>query len=62
MFKIKAWVSAARLRTLPLSVSGILVGSACAYPFFFRELSVRYYIFVVFANNTSITNIVKFCQ
>lgn len=34
MFKIKAWVSAARLRTLPLSVSGILVGSACAYPFF----------------------------
>ncbi|WP_430613268.1 1,4-dihydroxy-2-naphthoate octaprenyltransferase [Flavobacterium sp. JP2137] len=31
MTKIKAWVSAARLRTLPLSVSGILVGSACAY-------------------------------
>ncbi len=31
MIKFKAWISAARLRTLPLSVSGILVGSACAY-------------------------------
>ena len=30
MSKIKAWFSAARLRTLPLSVSGILVGSAYA--------------------------------
>ncbi len=29
--KIKAWLSAARLRTLPLSISGILVGSAYAY-------------------------------
>ncbi|MEK6450576.1 MULTISPECIES: 1,4-dihydroxy-2-naphthoate octaprenyltransferase [unclassified Myroides] len=34
MTKTKAWISAARLRTLPLSVSGIIVGSACAYPFF----------------------------
>lgn len=34
MIKLIAWVSAARLRTLPLSVSGIIVGSACAYPFF----------------------------
>ncbi len=30
MQKIKAWLSAARLRTLPLSVSGILVGTAIA--------------------------------
>ncbi|WP_424493964.1 1,4-dihydroxy-2-naphthoate octaprenyltransferase [Salinimicrobium sp. GXAS 041] len=30
MAKLKTWVSAARLRTLPLSVSGILVGSAIA--------------------------------
>ena len=30
MVKLKAWVSAARLRTLPLSVSGIIVGSAMA--------------------------------
>ncbi|AXT55309.1 1,4-dihydroxy-2-naphthoate octaprenyltransferase [Aquimarina sp. AD1] len=30
MTKFKAWISAARLRTLPLSVSGIIVGSALA--------------------------------
>lgn len=30
MGKLKAWVSAARLRTLPLSISGILVGTALA--------------------------------
>ena len=30
MSKLKAWVSAARLRTLPLSVSGIVTGSAAA--------------------------------
>ncbi|WP_405369095.1 1,4-dihydroxy-2-naphthoate octaprenyltransferase [Nonlabens sp. Asnod2-A12] len=29
--KLKAWISAARLRTLPLSISGILVGSTFAY-------------------------------
>ncbi|WP_062058053.1 1,4-dihydroxy-2-naphthoate octaprenyltransferase [Aquimarina longa] len=31
MIKFRAWISAARLRTLPLSVSGILVGSAQGY-------------------------------
>ncbi len=31
MSQVKAWVSAARLRTLPLSISGIIVGSALAY-------------------------------
>jgi 1,4-dihydroxy-2-naphthoate octaprenyltransferase len=31
MTKFKAWISAARLRTLPLSVSGIIVGSALGY-------------------------------
>ncbi len=30
MIKIKAWLQAARLRTLPLSISGILVGTALA--------------------------------
>ncbi|ASV28814.1 1,4-dihydroxy-2-naphthoate octaprenyltransferase [Maribacter cobaltidurans] len=30
MTKFKAWINAARLRTLPLSISGILVGSALA--------------------------------
>ena len=29
--KIQPWIQAARLRTLPLSVSGIIVGSAYAY-------------------------------
>ncbi|MHC5201647.1 1,4-dihydroxy-2-naphthoate octaprenyltransferase [Myroides sp. LJL119] len=32
MINLKAWVGAARLRTLPLSVSGIIVGSALAFP------------------------------
>ena len=32
MSTIKDWVSAARLRTLPLSVSGIIVGSSLAFP------------------------------
>jgi len=31
MSKTKAWLSAARLRTLPLSVSGIIVGTCLAY-------------------------------
>ncbi|MCK8519960.1 1,4-dihydroxy-2-naphthoate octaprenyltransferase [Aquimarina sp. D1M17] len=31
MSKVKAWISAARLRTLPLSVSGIIVGSALGF-------------------------------
>lgn len=30
MSKLKVWINAARLRTLPLSISGILVGSAMA--------------------------------
>lgn len=34
MTKTKVWIEAARLRTLPLSISGIIVGSACAYPYF----------------------------
>jgi len=31
IYNIKPWIQAARLRTLPLSVSGIIVGSAYAY-------------------------------
>ncbi len=34
MNKITAWISAARLRTLPLSVSGIIVGSALGHKSF----------------------------
>lgn len=40
MSKVKAWISAARLRTLPLSVSGILTGSAAAYASGFFKLPV----------------------
>lgn len=29
---MKKWIKAARLRTLPLSISGIILGTACAYP------------------------------
>ena len=31
MSKSKAWINAMRLRTLPLSLSGIIVGSAIAF-------------------------------
>ncbi len=33
---MKAWISAARLRTLPLSISGIIVGSALGSTMFFN--------------------------
>ncbi len=36
MNKIHAWIAAARLRTLPLSVSGIIVGSALAKHHFWK--------------------------
>lgn len=34
---MKKWIKAARLRTLPLSISGIFVGSACAYQPFHNQ-------------------------
>jgi 1,4-dihydroxy-2-naphthoate octaprenyltransferase len=37
LIKIKAWVNAARLRTLPLSVSGILVGVTLAHFYGFQN-------------------------
>ncbi|MEM7486851.1 MAG: 1,4-dihydroxy-2-naphthoate octaprenyltransferase [Bacteroidota bacterium] len=40
MDKFKAWVQAARLRTLPLSLSGIVVGSALAHKQGFFEISI----------------------
>lgn len=45
MDKIKPWISAFRLRTLPLSVSGIVVGSCMAYYNGFFNLSI--FIFAV---------------
>ncbi len=43
MTKLNIWISAARLRTLPLSISGILVGSALA----FSAGSFRWEIFLL---------------
>nr|WP_298927076.1 1,4-dihydroxy-2-naphthoate octaprenyltransferase [uncultured Allomuricauda sp.] len=40
MRKSKAWIQAARLRTLPLSLSGIIVGTALAVKQGFFELSI----------------------
>jgi len=35
---MKKWIKAARLRTLPLSISGIIVGTACAFPLYQNQL------------------------
>lgn len=40
MGKVKAWLSAARLRTLPLSVSGIIVGSGLAYKIGYSDIII----------------------
>lgn len=40
MIKVKSWISAARLRTLPLSVSGIIVGTSIAVKQGVFDLSV----------------------
>ncbi len=40
MANLKAWISAARLRTLPLSVSGIIVGSSLALTDSFWKSSI----------------------
>ncbi|MDY8136207.1 1,4-dihydroxy-2-naphthoate octaprenyltransferase [Aquimarina sp. 2201CG5-10] len=37
MTKFKAWISAARLRTLPLSVSGIIVGAVLGHRYYFNQ-------------------------
>ncbi|MFD2562221.1 1,4-dihydroxy-2-naphthoate octaprenyltransferase [Aquimarina rubra] len=38
MTKFKAWISAARLRTLPLSISGIIVGSSIGVRFIYEDI------------------------
>ncbi|WP_299241992.1 1,4-dihydroxy-2-naphthoate octaprenyltransferase [uncultured Aquimarina sp.] len=45
MTKFKAWISAARLRTLPLSVSGIIVGSALGHKYQIESLDGFYCCF-----------------
>lgn len=52
MSKTKTWISAARLRTLPLSVSGIIVGSACAFPYFANH--PHFYLIFTFAILTTL--------
>ncbi|MDM1044582.1 1,4-dihydroxy-2-naphthoate octaprenyltransferase [Myroides sp. 1354] len=52
MSKIKTWVSAARLRTLPLSISGIIVGTACAFPFYATH--DNFYLIFLFAIITTL--------
>jgi len=46
MKKVKAWVAAARLRTLPLWVSGIIVGASLASPIFYQTTIFWMAIFV----------------
>lgn len=46
MEKVKAWIAAARLRTLPLSVSGIIVGSSLAVSNFYSTTLFWLAIFV----------------
>ncbi len=52
MSKTKTWVSAARLRTLPLSISGIIVGTACAFPFYAHH--PNFYLIFFFAILTTL--------
>lgn len=52
MSKTKTWVSAARLRTLPLSISGIIVGTACAFPYYANH--ANFYLIFFFAILTTL--------
>lgn len=52
MSKTKTWVSAARLRTLPLSISGIIVGTACAFPYYANH--ANFYLIFFFAIVTTL--------
>ncbi|WP_124980795.1 1,4-dihydroxy-2-naphthoate octaprenyltransferase [Nonlabens xiamenensis] len=51
-----AWISAARLRTLPLSISGILVGSAYAY----YDINRTYKAFASVLSDASDTSTITF--
>ncbi|MGB5819153.1 MAG: 1,4-dihydroxy-2-naphthoate octaprenyltransferase [Saonia sp.] len=47
MPKIKAWLNAARLRTLPLSISGIIVGTALAVSYGYKDTTI--FVLALFA-------------
>ena len=46
MTKVKIWLAAARLRTLPLSISGILVGAGLAG--FYRHFDFSIFLLALF--------------
>ena len=50
--KLNEWILAARLRTIPLSISGILIGSFAAFSENKFDVSIFYYfvLVVVFFN------------
>lgn len=52
MTRLRAWISAARLRTLPLSVSGIVVGSALGHNEYSKEICIsecpKFYTSIIF--------------
>ena len=56
MTNFKVWISSFRLRTLPLSISGILIGSAFAF------WKWQYHFFISTINYNFITDIIQFCQ
>ena len=66
MAQLKSWISASRLRTLPLSISGAIVGSSYAYfkdffdaPIFILiilttlsfHLKVKYFFYIELVNS-----------
>ena len=56
MKKLNAWISACRLRTLPLSISGAIVGSGIAYSRGFFDSSV---FALTIATTLSLTNFIQ---
>ena len=56
MTSIKLWVKAARLRTLPLSLSGIIVGSSMAYANGFFEIDIFIFAMLVTVGFQVISN------
>ena len=55
MTKLKAWISAFRLRTLPLSFSNIILGTALAM----TKYEVNYFIFFLILSTTLLLQIVS---
>ena len=56
MANIKSWIKAARLRTLPLSLSGIIVGSSIAYADGFFKIEIFIFAMLVTVGFQIISN------